>query len=83
MRRSRSRPSRSRPSRSRRSGAPVDAGLPADEGEQPPKPHHDRVPVVVVAQQGSDEEGQEDRDRTHEEQPGEPSLLDGGGESHS
>lgn len=62
----------------------MDAGLPADEGEQPPQPHHDWVPVVVVAQQGGDEEGQEHRDSAHEEEPGEPNLLGerGGAVSH-
>ena len=58
----------------------MDPGLAADEGEQPPQTHHDGVPVVVVAQQGGDEEGEEHGDGPHEEQPGEPYLLGEGEE---
>lgn len=46
---------------------PVNAMLPADEDIDPPQAHQHGVPVVVVAQERGDEEGQEDGHRAGEE----------------
>jgi len=49
--------------------------LPANEDVHPPQPHQDRIPVVVVAQERGDEEGEEDGHRAGEKQPRESGLL--------
>lgn len=54
---------------------PVDAMLPANEDVHPPQAHQDGIPVVVVAQQRGDEEGEEDWHRPGEKQPRETHLF--------
>lgn len=53
---------------------PVDAMPPANEDVESPQAHQHRVPVVVVAQQRSDEEGEEDRHGASKEEPREAHL---------
>lgn len=47
---------------------------PADKDVNSPQRHQDRIPVVVMAQECGDEEGEEDGDRPGEEQPRETHL---------
>lgn len=53
---------------------PVDAMPPADEDVESPQAHQHRVPVIVVAQQRGDEEGEEDGHGASEEEPREAHL---------
>lgn len=55
---------------------PVNAMFPANKDVNSPQPHQDRIPVVVMAQEGGDEEGEEDGDRPGEKQPRETHLLE-------
>lgn len=48
--------------------------FPANEDVYSPQPHQDGIPVVVVAQQCGDEEGEEDGDRPSKKQPRETYL---------
>lgn len=53
---------------------PVDAMPPADEDVESPQADQHRVPVIVVAQQRGDEEGEEDGHGASEEEPREAHL---------
>lgn len=48
--------------------------FPANEDVYSPKAHQDGIPVVVVAQERGDKEGEEDGDRPGEKQPRETHL---------
>lgn len=62
-----------------RTGPPVNTMFPANEDVQSPQPHQDWVPVVVVAQQCGDEEGEEDGDCASKKQPWETDLSTSAG----
>lgn len=53
----------------------MNAMSPANKDIYSSQPHQDGIPVVVMAQERGNEEGEEDGDRPRKKQPGETHLL--------
>lgn len=56
---------------------PMNAMFPANKDVHSPQRHQDGIPVVVMAQERGDEEGEEDGNGPGEKQPRETHLLTG------
>lgn len=53
----------------------MNAMFPANKDVESPQPHQDGIPVVVMAQERGNKEGEEDGDRPGKKQPRETHLL--------